>query len=113
MNHLTTALCHKCMDKLGWVRADEGCHTASLDNCPNCGEHALILPLRHWRMRLSCSVYETSHGYEAFIVDNYNKSRLLYASEGSTPEEAEANVWKIRFDVWEQANNIAQEYMGE
>ncbi len=112
INNLTEPLCHDCMLMLGWERIDDGCHVAQLKECPCCGEQTAIIPLRHWRICMECSVYEqVNGGYSAFITDVTNR-RLLYASEGTTPEQAEANVWQLRFDTWNYANDCYKEYMG-
>lgn len=112
VNNITVPLCHNCMQMLGWGRVDDGCHTAQLKECPCCGETATILPIRHWRMRIECSIYErVDGGYSSFITD-VKDGRLLYASEGDTMEQAEANVWKIRFDTWNDAWDYYKEYMG-
>lgn len=112
VNNLTIPLCYDCMQMLGWEQVDDGCHTAQLKECPCCGKCVSILPLRHWRMRIECSIYEkVNGGYTSFITD-VKDGRLLYASEGDTPEQAEANVWQIRFDTWNYAWDYHKEYMG-
>jgi len=41
-------LCHQCMLKNGYKRKDQGAHTATLKDCPSCGERKPILSNRHW-----------------------------------------------------------------
>lgn len=41
-------ICHKCRRELGFVRKDDGSHTAIIKNCYICGKERPILSARHW-----------------------------------------------------------------
>jgi hypothetical protein len=46
-------LCYDCRNKEGYKRKDQGAHTAILKDCAGCGEKKVILPSRHWVIRLA------------------------------------------------------------
>ncbi len=41
-------MCHKCRVSAGYIRKDDGSHTAVIKCCQVCGELKPVLDDRHW-----------------------------------------------------------------